>query len=47
MTIYRWVLRFASLLAEAVRSSPHAVGSRWQAANLWAVKAQLRQLLLT
>jgi hypothetical protein len=47
VTIYRWVLRFAPLLAEAVRSYPHAVGSRWQAANLRAVKAQLRQLLLT
>jgi transposase-like protein len=29
-TIYRWVLRFTPLLAEAARPSRHAVGDRWQ-----------------
>jgi DDE domain len=29
-TVYRWVLRFAPLLAEAARPCRHAVGSRWQ-----------------
>ena len=30
VTIYRWVLRFTRLLAEAARPSRHAVGDRWQ-----------------
>jgi transposase-like protein len=29
-TIYRWVLRFTPLLAEATRPCRHAVGDRWQ-----------------
>jgi transposase-like protein len=28
--VYRWVLRFAPLLAEAARPCRHAVGDRWQ-----------------
>jgi transposase-like protein len=31
VTVYRWVLRFTPLLAEAARPSRHAVGTRWQA----------------
>src|SRR5215203_2690554 len=30
VTIYRWVLRFAPLLAEAARPCRHPVGDRWQ-----------------
>jgi transposase-like protein len=30
VTIYRWVLRFMSLLAEAARPCRHRVGDRWQ-----------------
>jgi transposase, IS6 family len=30
VTIYRWVLRFAPLLAEAARPCRHAVGDRWR-----------------
>jgi IS6 family transposase len=30
VTVYRWVLRFTPLLAEAARPCPHAVGDRWQ-----------------
>jgi len=30
VTIYRWVLRFTPLLADAARPSRHAVGDRWQ-----------------
>jgi len=30
VTIYRWVQRFAPLLAEAARPCRHAVGHRWQ-----------------
>ena len=30
VTIYRWVLRFSRLLAEAARPCRHAVGDRWQ-----------------
>jgi transposase-like protein len=30
VTIYRWVLRFTPLLAEAARPCRHAVGDRWQ-----------------
>ena len=30
VTIYRWVLRFTRLLAEAARPCRHAVGDRWQ-----------------
>jgi IS6 family transposase len=30
VTIYRWVLRFMPLLAEAARPSRHRVGDRWQ-----------------
>jgi transposase-like protein len=30
VTVYRWVLRFAPLLAEATRPCRHAVGDRWQ-----------------
>jgi transposase-like protein len=29
-TVYRWVLRFTPLLAEAARPCRHAVGDRWQ-----------------
>ena len=29
VTIYRWVLRFTSLLAEAARPCRHRVGGRW------------------
>jgi IS6 family transposase len=29
-TVYRWVQRFTSLLAEAARPCRHAVGDRWQ-----------------
>jgi IS6 family transposase len=31
VTIYRWVLRFTPLLAEAARPCRHVVGNRWQA----------------
>src|SRR5512132_4206247 len=30
VTVYRWVLRFAPLRAEAARPCRHAVGDRWQ-----------------
>ena len=30
VTIYRWVLRFTSLLAAAARPCRHRVGDRWQ-----------------
>jgi len=30
VTVYRWVLRFAPLLAEAARPRRHAVGDRWR-----------------
>jgi transposase, IS6 family len=30
VTVYRWVLRFAPLQAEAARPCRHAVGDRWQ-----------------
>ena len=30
VTIYRWVLRFTRLLAEAARPCRHAIGDRWQ-----------------
>ena len=30
VTIYRWVLRFTPLLAEAARPCRHAVGDRWR-----------------
>jgi transposase-like protein len=30
VTIYRWVLRFAPLLADAARPCRHALGDRWQ-----------------
>jgi transposase-like protein len=30
VTVYRWVWRFAPLLAEAARPCRHAVGDRWQ-----------------
>jgi transposase-like protein len=30
VTVYRWVLRFTRLLAEAARPCRHAVGDRWQ-----------------
>jgi len=30
VTIYRWVLRFTPLLADAARPCRHAVGTRWQ-----------------
>ena len=29
VSVYRWVLRFTPLLAEAARPSRHAVGTRW------------------
>ena len=31
VTIYRWLVRFTPLLAEAARPCRHAVGDRWQA----------------
>ena len=31
VTVYRWVVRFTPLLAEAARPCRHAVGDRWQA----------------
>ena len=30
VTVYRWVLRFAPILAETARPCRHAVGDRWQ-----------------
>src|SRR5919198_5352844 len=30
VTVYRWVQRFAPLLAEAARPCRHAVGDRWE-----------------
>jgi transposase-like protein len=30
VTVYRWVVRFTPLLAEAARPCRHTVGSRWQ-----------------
>ena len=30
VTVYRWVLRFAPLLADAARPCRHTVGDRWQ-----------------
>ncbi len=30
VTIYRWVVRFTPLLADAARPCRHAVGDRWQ-----------------
>jgi transposase-like protein len=30
VTVYRWVMRFAPLLAEAARPCRHLVGARWQ-----------------
>jgi transposase-like protein len=30
VTIYRWVLRFTPLLADAARPCRHSVGNRWQ-----------------
>jgi IS6 family transposase len=30
VTIYRWVLRFTALLADAARPCRHALGDRWQ-----------------
>jgi transposase, IS6 family len=30
VTVYRWVLRFTGLLAEAARPCRHTVGDRWQ-----------------
>jgi transposase-like protein len=30
VSIYRWVRRFAPILAEAARCAQHAIGSRWQ-----------------
>jgi transposase-like protein len=30
VTVYRWVMRFVPLLAEAARPCRHTVGSRWQ-----------------
>jgi transposase, IS6 family len=30
LTVYRWVLRFTPLLADAARPCRHAVGDRWQ-----------------
>jgi transposase InsO family protein len=30
VTVYRWVLRFTPMLAEAARPCRHAVGDRWQ-----------------
>ena len=31
VTVYRWVLRFTPLLADAARPCRHRVGDRWQA----------------
>jgi hypothetical protein len=30
VTVYRWVVRFTPLLADAARLCRHAVGTRWQ-----------------
>jgi IS6 family transposase len=30
VTVYRWVVRFTPLLADAARPCRHAVGSRWR-----------------
>jgi transposase-like protein len=30
VTVYRWVLRFTPLLADAARPCRHVVGDRWQ-----------------
>jgi transposase-like protein len=30
VTVYRWVLRFTPMMAEAARPCRHAVGDRWQ-----------------
>jgi transposase-like protein len=30
VTVYRWVLRFTPLLADAARPCRHALGDRWQ-----------------
>jgi len=35
-TIYRWVQRFTTLLADAARPCRHAVGDRWQADETYA-----------
>ena len=35
VTIYRWVLRFTSLLAEAARPCRHRVGGRWFVAETY------------
>jgi transposase, IS6 family len=34
VTVYRWVVRFAPLLAEAARPCRHAVGDRWRSMRL-------------
>lgn len=34
-TVYRWVLRFTPLLAEAARPCRHAVGDRWQVDEIY------------
>jgi IS6 family transposase len=34
-SIYRWVLRFTPLLAEAARPCRHAVGDRWEVAETY------------
>jgi transposase, IS6 family len=45
VTVYRWVVRFAPLLAEAARPRRHAVGDRWQVDGTseggWAVALRL------
>ena len=38
VTVYRWVLRFAPLLAEAARPCRHAVGDRWQVDETYVPK---------
>jgi transposase-like protein len=35
VTIYRWVVRFTPLLAEAARPCRHAVGDRWHVGDRW------------
>jgi transposase-like protein len=36
VTVYRWVLRFTPLLADAARPCRHAVGDRWQVDETYA-----------
>jgi transposase, IS6 family len=48
VTVYRWVLRFTPLLAEAARPCRHAVGDRWVVDETYGsvVRSSLSQCLL-